>query len=64
MTVNRISRVILQATVVLLMLTEPAWTQHGSPGADWRYISGDAGGTKYSPLAQIDASNVQKLKIA
>ena len=28
------------------------------------FISGDAGGTKYSPLAQIDASNVSKLKIA
>ena len=47
-------------TAVLLMLTAPAWAQQGSSGADWRYISGDAGGTKYSPLVQIDASNVSQ----
>ena len=64
MTANLISRTILPAAIVLLMLTSPASAQRGSSGADWRYISGDAGGTKYSPLAQIDASNVQKLKIA
>ncbi|MBZ5632072.1 MAG: hypothetical protein LAO55_03000 [Acidobacteriia bacterium] len=52
------------ATVVLFVLIAPAGAQQGLSGADWRYISGDAGGTKYSPLAQIDASNVSKLKIA
>jgi quinoprotein glucose dehydrogenase len=31
--------------------------------AEWRYYGGDAGSTKYSPLAQIDASNVSKLHI-
>ena len=31
---------------------------------EWRYYGGDAAGTKYSPLAQIDASNVNKLHIA
>jgi glucose dehydrogenase len=64
MTLNRLSRTILPATAVVLMLIAPAGAQQGSSGADWRYISGDAGGTKYSPLAQIDASNVSKLKIA
>jgi len=61
---NAISRTILPASAVLLMLIAAAGAQQGSSGADWRYISGDAGGTKYSPLAQIDASNVSKLKIA
>src|SRR4029078_9026410 len=64
MKVNLVSRVILPAAAVLLMLTAPASAQRGSSGADWRYISGEAGGTKYSPLAQIDASNVSKLRIA
>ena len=29
--------------------------------AEWRFYGSDAGSTKYSPLAQIDASNVSKL---
>ncbi len=32
--------------------------------AEWRYYGGDAGSTKYSPLDQINASNVAKLHIA
>ncbi|MGH8127456.1 MAG: pyrroloquinoline quinone-dependent dehydrogenase [Gammaproteobacteria bacterium] len=30
----------------------------------WRYYGGDAGGTRYSSLAQINRSNVSKLKVA
>src|SRR5918999_4453174 len=33
-------------------------------GAEWPYYGGDAGSTKYSPLAQIDASNVESLQVA
>ena len=52
-------------SVALLPIASLAtWAQTGSAGADWRYTSGDAGGTKYSPLAQINASNVNQLKIA
>jgi len=32
--------------------------------ADWPYYGGDAGGSHYSPLTQIDRSNVAQLKIA
>jgi quinoprotein glucose dehydrogenase len=32
--------------------------------ADWAYYGGDAGGSRYSPLTQIDRSNVAQLKIA
>jgi quinoprotein glucose dehydrogenase len=32
--------------------------------SEWRYYGADAGSTKYSPLSQIDASNVGKLHIA
>jgi quinoprotein glucose dehydrogenase len=32
--------------------------------ADWPYYGGDAGGSRYSPLTQIDKSNVAELKVA
>jgi quinoprotein glucose dehydrogenase len=32
--------------------------------ADWRYYAGDAHSTKYSPLDQINASNVNRLHVA
>jgi glucose dehydrogenase len=34
------------------------------PAQEWRYYGGDAGGTKYSPLSEIDKSNVAKLRPA
>ena len=40
---------------------------HGQTGAkngEWPTYGGDLGNTRYSPLAQIDASNFNKLKIA
>ena len=37
--------------------------QHGAVGGEWRQYGGDAGGTKYSPLDQIDATNVHQLQI-
>ena len=30
--------------------------------ADWPYYGGDAGGSRYSPLTQIDRSNVAQLE--
>jgi quinoprotein glucose dehydrogenase len=32
--------------------------------ADWPYYAGDAGGSRYSPLTQIDKRNVKELQIA
>ena len=40
-----------------------ARAQHGAVSGEWRYYGGDAGGTKYSPLDQIDATNVSQLQI-
>src|SRR5215471_13871136 len=34
------------------------------PAADWPYYAGDAGGSRYSPLAQIDRSDVTGLQVA
>ena len=33
-------------------------------GADWPYYGRDAGGTRFSPLTQITAANVESLKVA
>ncbi len=35
----------------------------GGPVADWPYYGGDAGGSRYSPLTQINKDNVKALKI-
>ena len=35
----------------------------GNPDGEWRYQSGDAWGTRYSPLDQVDASNFEDLEI-
>jgi len=32
--------------------------------AEWPYYGGDAGGSRYSPLTQIDRNNVSQLKVA
>jgi quinoprotein glucose dehydrogenase len=50
------------AAVLALSLTGAA--QRGTTNGEWRHYGGDAGGTKYSPLDQINASNVNKLQIA
>src|SRR6516164_3906281 len=38
--------------------------QKGAATGEWRQYGGDAGGTKYSALDQINASNVKDLQIA
>ena len=35
-----------------------------STTAEWPYYGGDSGGGRYSPLAQVDKSNVTELRIA
>ena len=38
--------------------------QQGAVNGEWRFYGGDAGSTKYSPLDQINASNVKQLEVA
>ncbi len=47
---------------ILLVPSVPA--QQGATKGEWRFYGGDAGSTKYSPLDQINASNVKQLEIA
>ena len=42
----------------------PAYAQEGAAGGEWRAYGGDNGATKYSPLDQIDATNVAELQVA
>jgi quinoprotein glucose dehydrogenase len=44
----------------------PLYAAEPTPGgiANWPYYGGDAGGSRYSPLTQIDRSNVAELKVA
>jgi quinoprotein glucose dehydrogenase len=47
------------------LFTVSVYSQAGTgPGGEWRDYGGDKGYTKYSPLTQIDASNVSRLQIA
>ena len=47
-----------------LLLIPSAQAQMGAADGEWRAFGGDIGGTKYTPLSQIDASNVNRLQIA
>ena len=50
---------------VLASLLVPAVSaQDGATGSDWLYTGGDPGFTRYSPLDQIDATNVAELEVA
>jgi quinoprotein glucose dehydrogenase len=52
----------LGALVALLTISAAA-QDRGSPDGEWRFQSGDAWGTRYSPLDQIDASNFEDLEV-
>ena len=48
----------------LLLATFPALAQYGTSAAgEWRVNGGDAGSTRYSPLDQINATNVKNLQV-
>ncbi len=45
-------------------ISATAFAQHGAPGGEWPYFSADPGSTRYSPLDQINKSNVKQLALA
>ena len=51
------------ALVALVTTVAPAGAQHGATNGEWSSYAGDNGGTKYSPLDQIDAGNFSSLEI-
>ena len=55
-----------QLLAVLLCVGLPvkdAYAQAGAAGGEWHFYGGDSGGTKYTALDQIHATNVKDLKI-
>jgi quinoprotein glucose dehydrogenase len=56
--VRKITTWILSSTVITTALAAPV------PDTGWPAYGGDAGGTRYSPLAQITPANVGDLKVA
>ena len=55
---------MLGLLAVLMMGSNPAFGQRGTENGQWRYWGGDEGSTRYSPLDQIDAGNVEDLEVA
>jgi quinoprotein glucose dehydrogenase len=65
----KLLRIFLAGLVALHCAAVPqvvAQSSHPHPASsdDWPYYGHDPGGTRYSPLAQINRENVSKLKIA
>ncbi|MBI4473115.1 MAG: pyrroloquinoline quinone-dependent dehydrogenase [Acidobacteria bacterium] len=54
---------VLVCICALTAATDVVNAQRGAVGGEWRHYGGDGGGTKYSPLDQINASNVHQLQI-
>ena len=63
---RRFQRSLIAFAWALVLATggAPAIAQHGAPDGEWPTYAGDLGGTKYSALDQIDASNFDDLEIA
>ena len=55
---------ILLTTATGLAMSERQPANRELSRVEWRFYSGDNGATKYSPLDQIDKSNVANLKLA
>lgn len=55
---------LLSLTLSVLLVTPPTGAKQGAANGEWRYYGGDAGTTKYSPLDQINSTNVKNLQIA
>ena len=58
------ARLLACAVGASLLYVSATSAQHGAVGGEWREYSGDSGASKYSPLDQIDRTNVARLRIA
>ncbi len=56
--------VLAAACLGPLACGEPVAIDHSGPIADWPHYGGDTGGTRFSPLTQIDPGNVDRLEVA
>ena len=61
------SQGLTSALVLVSLLALPSLSaaqDRGTPDGEWRYQSGDAWGTRYSALDQIDGDNFEDLEVA
>jgi quinoprotein glucose dehydrogenase len=58
-----VRKAMLACVCACVIGLETGSAQQGAANGEWRHYGGDAGGTKYSPLDQINATNVQQLQI-
>ena len=56
--------ILLTLSLVACAPGSAAAQERGNPQGEWRYIGGDAGHTRYSPLDQINATNFEDLEQA
>jgi len=58
--------VAIFATVVLMIMATTAFAQRlpGTENGEWRYLGGDSGHTRFSPLDQINRTNFSELEQA
>jgi glucose dehydrogenase len=54
----------LLTAIFLMLFVTPVTAQYGAPEGEWHTWGGDHGFTRYSALAQINASNVKDLQVA
>jgi quinoprotein glucose dehydrogenase len=59
-----VKRTYLAAASLILCALVRVGAQSGAGNGEWRNYGGDLGHTRYSPIAQIDASNFRTLEIA
>jgi quinoprotein glucose dehydrogenase len=55
---------VLACIAALACAREHAPIDYSGPTAEWREYAGDKGGLHFSPLTQIDRSNVRRLRLA
>ncbi len=56
--------VVCAAVCTALVWASPSLGQYGAVDGEWRFYGADGGHTQYTPLDQIDAENVNELRIA
>ena len=61
---RRILGLALAAVAVACLALPLAQTRRGTENGEWRYLGGDAGHTRYSPLDQVTPANFETLKEA
>lgn len=62
-TALRLAPGFVVCAAAVLGIAEVLPAQAGTRNGEWRYYAGDAGSTRYSPVDQIDRTNVGRLEI-